>query len=78
MKLVAIVGKKRSGKDTLADYINSKYETKKIQLAGPIKDILAEAYKQTNKPYMPFLSREDWEGKGVDRESGMVINNLDA
>lgn len=44
MKLISIVGLKRSGKDTVANYVIENMDSVKFQLAGPIKKYLAEAY----------------------------------
>ena len=40
VRLIGITGKAGSGKDTLADYIASKYGARKMALADPIKEIL--------------------------------------
>ena len=71
MKLIFIIGKKRSGKDTTADYLANNYKTKKFQLAGPIKDTLADCWNPdlTQKTGVS-LNRLDFEGKGYDREIG--------
>jgi dephospho-CoA kinase len=37
LKIIAICGMKRSGKDTIADHIISKYDYEKIKLADPLK-----------------------------------------
>jgi len=37
--LIGLLGKKRSGKDTFADYCCEKYEYKKTAIAKPLKDI---------------------------------------
>lgn len=41
MSIVGLLGKKRSGKDTTADFIVKKYEYKKIAIADPLKLALA-------------------------------------
>lgn len=79
MKLIGIVGKKRSGKDTTADYILEK-DGFKHQLAGPIKEALSYAWARLqydNK--MTCLTEDDWEGKGdYHREKPLIINNEQA
>lgn len=40
MVLIGIVGLKRTGKDTMADYLVKKYNYNKVAFADPIKDIL--------------------------------------
>ena len=78
MKLIFIIGKKRSGKDTTADYLANNYKTKKFQLAGPIKDTLADCWNPdlTQKTGVS-LNRLDFEGKGYDREQILLLNNKD-
>lgn len=38
MKVLAISGWKKSGKDTLTDYLVDKYDANRISFAGPLKD----------------------------------------
>ena len=38
MVVIAICGFRRSGKDTIADFIETKYQLKKIRIAGPLKE----------------------------------------
>lgn len=73
MKLIFIIGKKRSGKDTTADYISENYSTAKYQLAGPIKDALAHAFKFV-PTYAGKITRSQCEGVNYDREQNL---NLD-
>ncbi len=40
-KIIAITGAKRSGKDTLANYIADKYQYTKIRIADPLKDAVS-------------------------------------
>ncbi|ARW57574.1 deoxynucleotide monophosphate kinase [Kosakonia phage Kc304] len=77
MKLLVIVGKKRSGKDTTADYINEHYKTLKWQLAMPIKYALYIAWQRTHMNELYELRGEDWEGQGIDREMILPVNNED-
>lgn len=56
MVVIAICGFRRNGKDTIADYIESKYKLKKIRIAGPLKeackvifDFSEEAIESDNK-----------------------------
>src|ERR1035437_1636247 len=44
MKLLAISGFKRSGKDTLADYLVENYNAKRTSFAGPLKDNVARDF----------------------------------
>ena len=72
MKLIFLIGKKRSGKDTTADYIRNNHITAKYQLAGPIKDALAHAFK-----YVPTnagkITRSQLEGVNYDREENLYL-----
>lgn len=78
MKLIFIIGKKRSGKDTTADYLADNYNTKKFQLAGPIKDTLAQCWNPGLKDRTGIdLTRDMFEGKGYDREQILLLNNKD-
>lgn len=85
MKIVVIVGKKRSGKDASVSYIQKKKFTVSYQLAGPIKDALAHGYsnfvKDQDEIYSKSyseLDRRDWFGNGIDREKSLPLNNFDA
>lgn len=78
MKLIFIIGKKRSGKDTTADYLAYNYKTKKFQLAGPIKDTLARCWNPGLADRTGInLTRDMFEGKGYDREQILLLNNKD-
>lgn len=80
MKLIAVVGKKRSGKDTVADFIVNDLNGAKYQLAAPIKERLGSAYDvcYNNKSGYPKLKIADFFGEGeVDRERNLLLNNAD-
>lgn len=80
MKLIAIVGRKRSGKDTSADFILNHVNGTKYMLAGPIKEALCKAYNMLalESKSGVELSFDDFNGFGVDREAPIVISNADA
>lgn len=80
MKLICIVGRKRSGKDTVADYILKKDNSVKYQLAGPIKEALTYAWANAPVEFAQTLrlNADNWEGIDYDRETHLVINNKDA
>lgn len=44
MKLIAISGWKRSGKDTLAELLVKEFNFKRVGFADPLKDMVAEEY----------------------------------
>lgn len=78
MKLVFLIGKKRSGKDTTADYLAEKYKTKKFQLAGPIKSALAVCWSfGLTKNTGIYLTTDEFEGINYDREQILLLNNTD-
>ncbi|BBC78213.1 deoxynucleoside monophosphate kinase [Escherichia phage EcS1] len=77
MKLLVIVGKKRSGKDTTADYITENFSSLKWQLAMPIKYALRCAWERSGINELHQLLYCDWEGTGIDREMVLPINNED-
>lgn len=81
MKLIAIVGKKRSGKDTCADYLINDVNSTKFQLGGPIKQALWRAWSRrfNERQDYPKLTEEDFYGIGEwDREKAIPFNNKDA
>jgi hypothetical protein len=79
MKLIFLIGKKRSGKDTTADYIMQKHNAIKHQLAGPIKDALCFGYQAIIMAHdscyeFPILTRKEWEGENYDRETNLNLS----
>jgi hypothetical protein len=48
-KVIAICGLKRSGKDTIADYLCNKYDCKKVKIATPLKDALKVLFNFTDE-----------------------------
>lgn len=46
--IIGIIGKKRSGKDTVADYINLNYEYEKKKFAGPMKEAIKILFNFTD------------------------------
>lgn len=83
MKLIFIVGKKRSGKDTAVDFIEENYDTHRYKLAYPIKWALEAGwngqgdYRFSSEPVGFKLVSDDWDGSGIDREKHLPINNQD-
>ena len=78
MKLIFLSGVKRSGKDTTADYIMENYNAYKHQLAGPIKDALAYAWKIfSDGTDYPVLTRKEFEGINYDRETDLGLTKLE-
>lgn len=81
MKLLFLIGKKRSGKDTTADYIMDNFNAGKHQLAGPIKDALADAlltewYHDETREF-PRITRSMIEGIDYDREQDLHLSEKD-
>lgn len=74
MKLVAIVGKKRVGKDTCADYIASLRDGSTIyRLATPIKQVMFS----TRPVKLLKLTFDDFDGNGIDREIPLDITTYE-
>lgn len=44
MKIIAICGLKRSGKDTIANYISNEYGFKHVKIAQPLKDTICNLF----------------------------------
>lgn len=66
MKLIAIVGKKRVGKDTCASFIKEQCCGSVVySLSDPIKKVLYN----TRPESMKFLNYRDFDGLGVDRDT---------
>ena len=51
MHLFGITGRMRAGKDTLADYLQSKYGGKTIKFATPLYEMQEAIYKIARLPY---------------------------
>lgn len=85
MKIVCIVGRKRSGKDTIADIILENTNSVKYALADPIKDAIYSAYTSLNMKNRSGVDLSldhfygfDLDGNEYDRESPVNISNKDA
>lgn len=76
MKQVYLLGKKRSGKDTTADYIMDNYNAIKAQLAWPIKEALRHAFSVVQYQYSDIqkLTRDQLEGIDYDREQNLFLD----
>ena len=48
-KLIGLLGRKQSGKDTLGNYLVDKYNYKRYAFADPIKDILKIMFDLSDK-----------------------------
>lgn len=82
MKLIFIVGKKRSGKDTAVEFVNEYFDVIDYKLAEPIKKALQVGwngksdcgmYSDLHRPFE--LTWDDWDGRGIDREKIIPIGN---
>lgn len=58
MVLIVLLGKKRSGKDTIANYCSDKYEYQKISLADPLKIICKNLFGFTEEQLYGNLKEE--------------------
>lgn len=69
MNIVGIVGKKRSGKDTIANYLKTNHDYNVIALAGLIKESLI------NTELGDYISLDDINGlTKFDREEPFIID----
>lgn len=90
MKLYAIAGRKRSGKDTVADFIKNHHDEQrsigdpfgiKYQLGDPLKRCLGRAFERSTKPGIQELqiTLADVLGEtSFDRDAPLPISNSDA
>ena len=59
--ILAIAGKKGSGKDTLADILVDKHDFKKVSLADELKTLCSRVFEYPNKEnYDPSLKEKKW------------------
>lgn len=72
MKIIGICGLARSGKDTVADYISSKYGYEKFVMSDALRDILVSRNKEVSKKSMLELGNELRGAKGKDIVARMV------
>lgn len=75
MELVAVVGKKRSGKDTVCEMIRKQYESITYALADPIKKVLAHCYIECNlhrESGVQLCLNDFYEG---NREAPVLLSN---
>ena len=78
MKLLSIVGKKRSGKDTSAEIISKLYSCHSMALADKIKSLLSDAYNTLDLSETTYvgLSLDDfYDLGGHDREAPLHLSN---
>lgn len=76
MKTICIVGKKRTGKTTIAQIIKSNYESYEYALAQPIKKVLYDNYVkfEFDKESHQVLYLSDFDGDGFDREQPINLS----
>lgn len=63
MKIISICGIKRSGKDTLANHIATKYNYKHVKIAEPLKKIIQDLFQFTDdemETNLKELPTEKW------------------
>lgn len=76
--IIALSAKKRCGKDTVGDILES-YGFEKYALAKPIKNFLYLAIRDDNKLplFVQNFDMDDFNGFGFDREEFLPISNSD-
>lgn len=62
MVIIGLIGNKRVGKDTIADYLVSNYNFEKYSFANPIKDISKILF--------------DWDNDELNNSSKDIVNNM--
>ena len=72
MKIIGLAGLARSGKDTVADYIESKYGYKKFVLSDVLKDELRSIGKEPTKENMANLGNTLRKKSGKDIVARML------
>lgn len=80
MKLLSIVGKKRSGKDTAAQFISELYPCHTVALADKIKELLSDAYNTLelkNSTFVDLTLDDFYDLGGYDRELTLHLSNRD-
>ena len=79
MILIGLVGKKNSGKTTVADYLAEKYSFTKISIADPLKQMIVKAglasYEEVYKTKPPYV-RELLQKIGTDIFRKQVDDNF--
>jgi len=72
MKIIGLAGLARSGKDTVADYIETKYGYKKFVLSDVLKDALKTEGKEPTKENMADLGNTLRKKSGKDIVAKML------
>jgi len=72
MKIIGVCGLARSGKDTVADYIESKYGFQKYVMSDVLRDELVKCNRDVSKRTMLELGNELREAKGLDIVAQMI------
>ena len=75
MKIIGLAGLARSGKDTVADYIESKYDYKKFVLSDVLKDELKNVGKEPTKENMAELGNTLRKKSGKDIVAKMLYEH---
>lgn len=79
MKLMCIIGEKRSGKDTTASIIRKNRKCATYAFADPLKDVLSDVYIANclaNKSGVT-VERKHWDGDSTIRENPLMLSNSD-
>lgn len=60
MVIFAVVGLKRSGKDTISNYLNTKYKYEKLAFADPLKKMVNDLFHISTDPKLKETPDEKW------------------
>ncbi len=75
MKVIGICGLARSGKDTVADYIESEYGFQKFVMSDVLRDELVKRGRDVSKRTMLELGNELRDSKGADVVAQMIYEH---
>ena len=77
MTIIGILGKKRHGKDTMADYLVEKYGMYKVTLSGVLKGICKELFMFTDEQLYGDLKEELDSRWGISPRRAMQFIGTD-
>ncbi|MFH1200932.1 MAG: AAA family ATPase [bacterium] len=76
--ILALVGQIASGKDTVAEYIVTKYGGVSLSFSQPLRDILNRTFLSINRTNMSWLGQTLVDRFGVDTISKIIGKEIEA